>query len=206
MRVVGNARLTCENFNGVSDKLKKELIKTPKVGETIRFNLLNGQFEAAIGREGFGTSRSIRMSDRILDPYAIEKKNEKGETEYTAAYVEIGVPEVIKDNRVERCKKFWVNSIAIGIPGNGQWELQSNSIEDMEAYEFLCLSNKSKNNPYRDKTKDPEYEMIDVAANLAKEKENTFKELKSKLARFARENPEKAAELSDIVAKKQVPA
>lgn len=196
MRVVGNARLTCENFNGVSDKLKKELIKPLKPGEVVRFNLLNGSFEVSLGREGFGSSRSIRTNDRILDPYAKDSDGKE-----VGAYVEIGVPETIKDGRVEKCRKFWVNSIAVGIPGNGQFELRSDSIEDMEVYEFLCLSNKSKDNPHRDKTKEPEYEVVDATAILAKEKEQTLKELKAKLARFSRENPEEAKELAKLLPK-----
>lgn len=200
MKVVGNARLKCENFNGVSDKLRKELIKKLKPNEIARFNLLNGSYEPSLGRVGFGASRSIALKDRIFDPYAV---NEKGEE--VGAYVEIGVPETIANNAVSRCKKYWVNSIATGIPGNGQFELMEGNIEDMETFEFLCLSNKSKDNKYRDTFREPEYEAVDAQKIIAGEREKDFKELSVKLARLAKDDPEKAAELSKYIPKKKDP-
>lgn len=199
MKVIGS-------FNKVSDKLKKELIKSVKPNEIIRFQLLNGVYEPAIGREGFGASRSIRLSDRIYDPYQTESKNEKGETVYEGGYVDIGVPETIKEGRVEKCKKYWVNSIAGGIPGNGQFELMGGNVDDMEVMEFLCLSNGNPANPYRDKSKDPIYEVVDAAAITERENEKTFKELQAKLARFAKDNPEKAKQLGKFIPEKEVSA
>lgn len=189
MKVVGS-------FNNVSEKLKRELIPTVRPGEIIRFQLLNGSFEPAIGRVGFGASRSIRLNDRILDPYQKEIKNEKGEvTGYESGYVDIGVPDVIKEGRVEKCKKYWVNSIANGIPGNGQFELVASNVDDMEIMEFLCLSNGNPNNPHRDTSKEPVYEKVDAKSIIAKEKAAEKKELENKLKRFARNNPGEAAEM-----------
>lgn len=188
MKVVGS-------FNKVSEKLRKELIPVVKPNEIIRFQLLNGQYEPALGRVGFGASRSIRLNDRILDPYAVETKDEKGNAVYESAYVDIGVPELIKEGRVERCKKYWVNSIAGGIPGNGQFELAAGNVDEMEIMEFLCLSNGSSNNPHRDISKEPLYEKVDAKAILAKERAADKKELENKLKRFARNNPEEAAEM-----------
>lgn len=198
MQVVGNARLRSENFNGVSDKLKKELIKPVNQDEIIYFQLLNGVFDAALGREAFGASRSIPMRDRIWDKYAV---NDKGEE--VGAYVEIGVPDPahIKDHRVERCKKFWVESIANGVPGNGEFELMSNNIEHMEIYEFLCLANGNKNNPYRGKSKEPLYFRKDIESMKATQQEKDFRELQAKLKVFAKHNPEKAKELSELIPK-----
>lgn len=200
MKVVGS-------FNKVSEKLKKELIPAVKPNEIIRFQLLNGTWEPALGREGFGSSRSVRLNDRIYDPYAKEVKDDKGQITYEGEYVDIGVPETIREGRVEKCKKFWVNSIAGGIPGNGQFELRSGNVGDMEALECLCLSNGNKNNPYRDKSKEPEFELVDAKAILAKEQEKDFKELQARLARFSKDNPEKAKELSKSIpaTKEQVP-
>ena len=188
MKVVGS-------FNKVSEKLRKELIPKVNPNEVIRFQLLHGQFEPALGRVGFGASRSIRLNDRILDPYNTESTDEKGNIVYESAYVDIGVPDLIKEGRVERCKKYWVNSIAGGIPGNGQFELMSGNVDDMETMEFLCLSNGNPNNPYRDASKEPIYEKVDSKSILAKEKEYERKELQNKLKRFAKNNPEEAAEM-----------
>ena len=188
MKVVGS-------FNKVSEKLRKELIPVVRQNEIVRFQLLNGHYEPALGREGFGASRSIRLSDRILDPYHIETKDEKGNVVYESAYVDIGVPDLIKEGRVEKCKKHWVNSIAGGIPGNGQFELVSGNVDEMEIMEFLCLSNGNKSNPHRDVSREPIYEKVDAKAILAKEKEADKKELENKLKRFARNNPQEAAEM-----------
>lgn len=196
MKVVGS-------FNKISEKLKKELIPIVNPNEIVRFQLLNGVWEPAIGREGFGASRSIRLNDRIYDPYQTETKGENGEPVYEGGYVDIGVPDFIKEGRVEKCKKFWVNSIAGGIPGNGQFELMGGNVEDMEIMEFLCLSNDNKNNPHRDKSKEPIYEKVDKEAILNREKEKEFKELQAKLARFSKDNPEKAQELSRLLSKKE---
>lgn len=196
MKVVGT-------FNKVSEKLRKELIPVLKPNEIARFQLLNGSFEPALGREGFGAARSIRLQDRILDPYAKESKDEKGGIIYEAEYVDIGVPETIRENRVERCKKHWVESIAIGIPGNGQFALSQASIDEMEVMEFLCLSNGNKSNPYRDKSREPIYEKVDAAAILAKEREKDFKEIKARLSRLAKDDPEKAAELGKLIPKQK---
>lgn len=183
MKVVGS-------FNKVSEKLRKELIPLVRPNEVIRFQLLNGQYEPALGREGFGASKSIRLNDRIYDPY---QKDEKGAE--VGGYVDIGVPDTIKEGRVERCKKHWVHSIANGIPGNGQFSLVSGNVEDMEVMEFLLLSNGNPSNPHRDASSQPLYEKVDAKAIVAKEKAADKKELENKLKRFARNNPEEAAEM-----------
>ena len=198
MQIIGNSARRSENFNGVSDKLKQELIKPIESEEAIFLQLLNGTYEPTTGRECFGASRSIRLKDRIFDPYAV---NEEGKE--VGAYIEIGVPELIEKGTVVRCKKIWVESIANGIPGNGQFSLRGGSIEDMEAYEFLCLSNGNKNNPYRGKSKQAEFEIIDVTAVAKAQKEKDFKELKAKLNRFAKDNPIEAAELTNSMGKKK---
>jgi len=185
-------------FNNVSEKLKAELIRSAKPNEMLRFQLLGGYYEPAIGREGFGAARSIRLNDRIYDPYQLGK-NEKGQTVEVGGYVDIGVPEVIREGRVEKCKKYWVHAIAGGIPGNGQFALMGGNVEDMEVAEFLFLANGNPNNPYRDKSKDALYEVVDAKAILAKEKDNEKKELRNKLKRFAKNNPEEAAELLDLL-------
>jgi hypothetical protein len=184
MKVVGS-------FNKVSDRLKKELIPAVKPNEIIFLQLLQGHFEPSIGRVGFGSSRSLRLSDTIFDPYA--RKNEKGE--YEGEYVDIGIPDKIKDGRVESCKKFWVNSVTPGIPGNGEFQLTGGNIDDMLNLEFFCLSNGNANNPYRDKSKEPLYEVVNPKAILEKEKANDKKELENKFRRFAKNNPEEAAEI-----------
>ncbi len=196
MKVVGN-------FNKVSEKLRKELIKQVKPNEVLHFQLLNGVYDPELKREAFGASRSIMLQDTILDPYAKEETID-GKIEYTPDYVDIGVPSVIKEGRVERCKKFWVEALANGIPGNGQFHLVGGNIDDMLAYEVLCLSNGNKDNPYRDKSKEPLFEIVDVDKNIRDQKEKDYKELKAKLSRFAKDNPEEAQELSKIISKKAV--
>lgn len=196
MKVVGS-------FNKVSEKLRKELIPSVKPNQVIRFQLLNGSFDPALKRECFGASRSIRLNDRVYDPYQTESKDEKGNVVYEGGYVDIGVPNSIKEGRVESCKHHWVNSFANGIPGNGQFELISGNVSDMEVMEFLCLSNGNKNNPYRDVSKDPIYEIVDAKAILAKEKDKDKKELENKLRRFAKQYPDEAAEFSKILPKEK---
>jgi hypothetical protein len=206
MQVVGNARLRSENFNGVSDKLKEELIKPLKPGDVIHLQLLKGSYDVTLKREVFGASRSIPLRDRIKDPYAREKMNGEGEIEYIPAYVEVGVPEPseIKNGRVEKCKKFWVESIANGIPGNGQFDLFADSISDTEIYEFLCLCNGNRNNPYRDKSKEPLFEIVDSEGIMKAQAEKDFKELEARLKLFSKLNPEKAAELSGLIPKEKI--
>lgn len=206
MQVIGNAKNRSENFNGVSEKLKQELIKPVKSGEIVYFQLLNGSYDAQLKREVFGASKSIPLKDRIFDPYAeVEKddkgvvqKDDKGQTKYIGAYVEIGVPEDIINGRVERCKKFWVESIANGIPGNGQFDFMGGNIPHMEIYEFLCLSNKSTENPYRDKSKEPLYKKVNPDEDRKKEDEKAFRETVAKMKRFAKD-PEKKKELEGLL-------
>lgn len=197
MKIVGS-------FNKVSEKLKEELIPTVKRGEVVHFQLLNGSYDPSAGRECFGASKSIRLMDTIYDPYA--KKNEKGE--YIGEYVEIGVPADggIKEGRVERVKKFWVESIANGIPGNGQFHFTGGDISQMEIFEFLCLSNGSSLNPHRDTSKPATHTRIDVEANLRKEKDKDKKELENKLRRFAKQYPDEAKEFEKIIAGDKNPA
>lgn len=187
MKVVGS-------FNKVSEKLKKELIPTVKPNEIVRWQLLNGQFEPAIGRVGFGTSRAVRLNDRIYDPYQTDSSGKE-----VGGYVDIGVPETIREGRVEKCKKYWVNSLVVGIPGNGQFEFRSGSVDDMEIMEFICLSNGNKNNPHRDESIDPLYEVVNAAKILEDERQKDAKELKNKLRRFAKQNPEEAKEMMKIL-------
>lgn len=183
MKVVGS-------FNNVSDKLKEELIKPVKPNQIIFLQLLNGSYDPALKREVFGASKSLRLADRVYDPYLTDKAGKE-----VGGYVDIGVPETIKDGRVEKCKKYWVEAIANGIPGNGQFSLMGGNISDMEVYEFLCLSNGSKTNPHRDKSIQAQYEIVDVEGAKAAQQEKDFKELKAKLAIFSKQNPEKAATL-----------
>lgn len=201
MQVIGNAKLRSENFNGVSDKLKAELIKTVKPGEAVYFQLLNGSFDAQLKREVFGASKSIPLKDRIYDPYAV---NESGKE--VGGYVEIGVPDPgeIKNNRVERCKKYWVESIANGIPGNGSFEFRGGNINDMEIYEFLCLSNKNADNPHRDQSKEPTYKIVHPEEERKKEDEKNYRETLAKLRRFSKD-PEKAKEIAGILPKETAP-
>ena len=196
MQVIGNAKLRSENFNGVSDKLKKELIKVVKPGEIIYFQLLNGTFDAQEKREVFGASRSIPLKDRIFDPYAVEVKDEKGNLTYEGQYVDIGVPEdgEVKNGRVERCKKYWVESLINGKPGNGEFQFIGGQIKDMEVYEFLCLSNRSNDNPHRDKSKEPSYKRVNPEDDRKKEDEKVYKEALAKIKRFSKD-PEKKKEI-----------
>lgn len=204
MKVVGNSARKYENFNGVSDKLKQELIKPLKPGQVGHFQLLNGSYDPSLKREVFGASKSIRLSDRIFDPYAVEVIDEKTKSvTYEGAYVDIGVPETVKNGIVEKCKKFWVNSIASGIPGNGQFSFVGGNLADAEVYEFLCLSNGSKSNPHRDNANPPQYEKIDLESTREAQKDKDFKELKARLSRFTKDNPEQAATLSDFLPKKK---
>lgn len=113
------------------------------------------------------------------------------------------MPDNIVNGRVESCKKYWVNSIAVGIAGNGSFALSADSIEDMETYEFLCLSNKSNDNPHRGKSKQSEYEAVYPERLAEAQQEKDFKELQSKLTRFSKNNPEKAKELTSLLPKEE---
>ncbi len=189
MKVLGS-------FNNVTDKLKEELIKQVKPGEIVRFQLLHGSFDPVLQREVFGAAKAIRLSDRIYDPYI---KNSKGEE--IGGYVDIGVPDIIREGRVERCKKYWVESIANGIPGNGQFSFTGGNVLQMEIYEFLCLANGNKNNPHRDKSTLPVYEIIDVEATIRKQADQDYKELAARIKLLSRTDPERASELSKLIPK-----
>lgn len=193
MQVIGNAKLRSENFNGVSEKLKRELIKPLKPKEQAHFQLLNGSYDVTLKREVFGASKSISLRDRIRDPYALGEDGKE-----VGGYVEIGVPEEILNGRVERCKKFWVDSIVNGIPGNGQFEFTEGNIRDMEIYEFLCLSNKNSENPYRDASKEPSYKRVNPEDDRKKEDEKAYRETLAKLRRFTKD-PEKKKEIESML-------
>jgi len=191
MKVVGS-------FNNVSEELRNELIKQIKPGELARFQLLHGSFDPVLRREVFGAAKSIRLNDRIYDPY---QKDSKGKV--VGGYVDIGVPDTIRENRVEKCKKYWVESIANGIPGNGQFALMGGNVNEMEIYEFLCLSNGNKDNPHRDKSKLPQYEIVDVEQIRRTQEERDYKELAARIKLLSKQNPEKAAELSRLIPKNE---
>jgi hypothetical protein len=157
-----NMKRVGEHFNNVSDKLKKELIKPLGNGHVANFRLLNGELELGTGRTVFGSSRSIPTSDRIWDPYHREVgKDEAGQPVYEGDWVDIGVPEIVKNNVVERCKKHVVNATVTGIPGNGFFSFVGGNANDTEVYECFCLSNRNVHNKYRDKSQEAWYEMID---------------------------------------------
>jgi hypothetical protein len=159
-----------EHFNNVSDKLKKELIKPLKPGQVMNFRLLNGELELGTGRMVFGSSRSIPTADRIWDKYHKEVgKDENDQPVYEGAYVDIGVPEVVENNVVKRCKKYVVNASVTGIPGNGTFSFTGGNVVDAEVYEAFCLSNRNALNPYRDKSKEAVYEMIDPGLEAEKD-------------------------------------
>jgi hypothetical protein len=189
MKVVGS-------FNKVSDKLKQELIKPMPKGKAVNFQLLNGSYDPNLKREVYGSSKSIRLRDTIFDPYL---KDDSGKE--VGGLVEIGVVDKVQKGEVTKCKKYWVEALANGIPGNGQFSLSSGSISDVEVYEFLCLSNGSDDNPYRSTNELPKYKRIDVDAVNKAAKEKELKELKARVARLAKDNPTEAKTLADLLLK-----
>lgn len=152
MKVIGD-------FNKVSDKLKEELIpKLPEKG-TVSFQLLDGQLDVGSKRIVFGNTRAIRLSDRIYDPYAIDK----GNGEYEGKYVDIGVPKTYdQSGRFVSCGKKYVKALVSGVPGNGTFTFHAGNIKDMEEFEFLCLCNENEDNPYRDTSIPAKFKMIDA--------------------------------------------
>jgi hypothetical protein len=189
MKVVGS-------FNKISDKLKQELIKPMPKGKAVNFQLLNGSYDPNLKREVYGASKSLRLRDTIFDPYL---KDDSGKE--VGGLVDIGVVSKIKDGRVEKCKKYWVEALANGIPGNGQFSLSSGSISDIEVYEFLCLSNGREDNPYRSTDQLPQYRIVDVDAVNKAAKEKELKELRARVTRLAKDNPTEAKTLADLLPK-----
>lgn len=158
-----------ENFNNVSEKLKKELIKPLGKDGVANYRLLNGQLDIGSGMEVFGASRSIRSQETIWDPYHKEKKGEDGRVEYEGAWVDIGVPDVVKNNVVERCKKYLVDSASVGIAGNGRFTLRGDNADDVAFHEVFSLSLRNGINPYRAEGSTPEFEYIDPLAKAKKD-------------------------------------
>jgi hypothetical protein len=86
----------------------------------------------------FFRDAQIRTFDRIKDPYANDGKG---------GFVDIGVVELF-DLTTEQPTKF---RLVVKGQGVGMFVLDAGSIDDVELYEFLCISNENAKFPYRDK-------------------------------------------------------
>ena len=154
MQVIGE-------YNNVSAKLFDELVKPLGYDETVWFKMLHGvenldpeppaHNESPKPKVLYG-ARQIPTQDRIKDPYKVVNGKEVG------GFVNIGVPDRFNEAGQPIHTKCFVPGHGTGIFG-----LNGNSVEDVELYEYLMLSNHNQNNPYRDKRKDAMYRLYDEA-------------------------------------------
>lgn len=141
-----------KNFNRISDKLREECIK-PFDNGVKTFRMLNGvknndpDITERIKTPVFYPDAQIRTFDRIKDPYANEGKG---------GFVDIGVVEHF-DLTTEQPTKF---RFVVRGQGIGLFVLDAGSIDDVELYEFLCISNENKNFKYRDTRVVPLFEEV----------------------------------------------
>ncbi len=144
-----------KNFNKISDKLREECI--PQFDDGIKtFRMLNGvvnndpDITLRLKTPVFYPDAQIRTYDRIKDPYANEGKG---------GFVDVGVIELF-DLTTEQPTKF---RLVVKGQGVGVFVLNAGSIEDVELYEFLCISNENKSFKYRDKSRTPLFEEVKEA-------------------------------------------
>lgn len=209
-----------KHLNNISEELLKT-IPPLKDGQTATFKLIsggqliskssmiNGLRTADKIVESFGSTRTIKLMDRIKDPY--KKAGEQ--------YVDIGVPDQFENDRMIRPKKFILQAPGENEFLNGYFTLSGNSIDDVEMYEYFMLCNQNESNPNRDKSVEPTFKYVDYTADAQKEdkeiekltvalrlaSEFTIQEarvfaasmnwnladenLKSKIKKYAKENP-----------------
>ena len=141
-----------KNFNRISDKLIEECI--PPFNDGVKtFRMLHGvvnndpDITERLKVPVFYRDTQIRTWDRIKDPYANDGKG---------GYVDIGVIEHF-DLSTEQPTKF---RLVVRGQGVGMFTLNAKSVEDVELYEFLCISNENANFKYRDTTRTPLFEEV----------------------------------------------
>lgn len=154
MQVIGE-------YNNVTTKLYDELVKPLEYDETIWFKMLHGVNNLDPDPPAPGEMRKpkvlygakqIPTQDRIRDPY----KTNPATGKEVGGFVTIGVPDRFNDNGQPIHTKCFVPGHGTGIFG-----LNGNSVEDMEMYEYLMLSNYNESNPHRDRKKEALYRLYD---------------------------------------------
>jgi hypothetical protein len=154
-----------KNFNNVSEELIKECIPPFGIDEIRTFRMLNGvvnndpDITERLKQPVFYPDTQIRTWDRIRDPYANGGKG---------GFVDIGVVEKF-DLTSERPTKF---RFVVRGQGVGMFVLSGSSIEDVELYEFLCITNRNANFKYRDKKVEALFEMVQEVDGDKKQEED----------------------------------
>lgn len=150
-------------FNNISDKLKAE-IPSIKPGETVTFQMLNGvpnpepdEKERSKNPILYG-KRQVQTNFRIYDPY---KQDEDGKE--VGGYVDVGCVDSWNGEN-PLTFRFFVPGIGLYSHFQGKFSLTAGNIKDMELYEILWLSNERNGNPYRDKSVEPLFELVDLKA------------------------------------------
>lgn len=184
-----------KTFNNISDKLKAT-IPVLKPGETILFQMLNGvpnpepdEKERSKSPVLYG-KRQLQTSFRIFDPFI---KNESGEE--VGGYVDCGcVDQWNKDEPVTF--RHFVPGLGEFSQFQGKFALSANNIRDVELYEILWISNEREGNPYRDKSVEPSFKIVDLKAD-SKASITRVSILKQalKIADELKTNPKKAKEV-----------
>jgi hypothetical protein len=142
-----------KNINNISDKLKEECIPEFKSDEVKTFRMLNGvlnndpDITERMKTPVFYPNTQIRTWARIKDPFMNEGKG---------GFVDIGVVETF-DLATERPTKY---RCVVKGQNVGQFTLRGDVVEDVELYEFLCLSNENEGYKYRDAKVTPLFEEV----------------------------------------------
>jgi hypothetical protein len=159
-----------KNFNNISQELRDECIPPFSAGEIKTFRMLNGvvnndpDITERLKQPVFYPDAQIRTWDRIKDPFA--KKDKDGN--WISGFVDIGVVETF-DIATERPTKY---KLLVKGQGIGVFVLSGDSIEDVELYEFLCISNENSKFKYRDKKTIALFEEVEEVDANTKEEED----------------------------------
>ncbi len=148
-----------KNFNNISEELRAECIPDFGSGEIRTFRMLNGvinndpEIDQRLKRPIFYPDTQIRTWTKIKDPF---KRNDRGEVK--GGFVEVGVVENF-DIATETPTKF---KLLVKGQNIGMFVLNGDSVDDVEMYEFLCISNENASFKYRDKTVTPLFEIVEM--------------------------------------------
>lgn len=138
-------------LNLISDTVKKYLEGRPLLpGQPARYRLLCGVTNTDPARKKgyeilYPSSIGFTLKDRLNDPGLKH-------------IVQIGVVSGFDDKGQPKYRYFTHNPM----PGTkGEFSLRAESLDELEMYDFIELSNKNKSNPWRDQSVKPLFERID---------------------------------------------
>ncbi len=156
-----------KNFNNISAELKKQI--TPlKQGEKVIFQMLNGvpnpepdEKERSRTPVLYGKVQ-IPTNFKVYDKYL---KDESGNV--TGGIVEVGCVETWDGDKPLRFRRL-VPGEAGGSQFAGKFELNGNSVSDVELYEVLFIHPERKGSDCSDESLEPVFEIVNAKADTLK--------------------------------------